>query len=116
MFTDPLFSELAVNYEELETSILKEKIDPVKLQAITSKCRALVQAISKASGVDIEPESSTVVIDEILKVEGICCAGAPGAGGYDAIYALGLKPCRDRVQALLDAKFPSCCVLPVSLL
>lgn len=47
-----------------------------------------MQQIGKASGVPIEPESQTQLLDATMNMEGVLLAGVPGAGGYDAIFAI----------------------------
>lgn len=38
----------------------------------------------------IEPESQTQFLDSTMNLEGVLLAGVPGAGGYDAIFAITL--------------------------
>ncbi|KAK1327243.1 hypothetical protein QJS10_CPA01g02971 [Acorus calamus] len=49
-----------------------------------------MQLMGKESGVPIEPESQTVLLDATMNVEGVLFAGVPGAGGFDAIFAVTL--------------------------
>ena len=40
--------------------------------------------------VQIEPESQTRLLDATMNLEGVLLAGVPGAGGYDAVFAVTL--------------------------
>jgi phosphomevalonate kinase len=60
-------------------------------------CRC--SAIGVAAGVPIEPKEQTALADATLsKVKGVLAAGVPGAGGFDALFAIHLEP-----QDLLSA-------------
>ncbi|KAG1354236.1 phosphomevalonate kinase, peroxisomal [Cocos nucifera] len=50
--------------------------------------RCHMQQMGKAADVPIEPESQTQLLDATMNMEGILLAGVPGAGGYDAIFAI----------------------------
>ncbi|XP_068646681.1 phosphomevalonate kinase, peroxisomal [Aristolochia californica] len=52
--------------------------------------RSYMQKMGKAAGVPIEPESQTQLVDATMSMEGVLLAGVPGAGGFDAIYAITL--------------------------
>lgn len=38
--------------------------------------------------VQIEPESQTQILDLTMETEGVLFAGVPGAGGFDAVFAV----------------------------
>lgn len=38
----------------------------------------------------IEPESQTKLLDATMSMEGVLLAGVPGAGGFDAVFAVTL--------------------------
>lgn len=38
----------------------------------------------------IEPESQTRLLDATMDMEGVLLAGVPGAGGFDAVFAVTL--------------------------
>ena len=40
--------------------------------------------------IQIEPESQTRLLDATMNLEGVLLAGVPGAGGYDAVFAVTL--------------------------
>ncbi|KAI0006786.1 Phosphomevalonate kinase [Xylariaceae sp. FL0662B] len=68
--------------------------------------RALVRDMGARSGVPIEPESQTALLDALTeKVDGVYAGVVPGAGGFDAL-ALIVRDDEDterRVQAFLEA-------------
>ena len=61
--------------------------------------RSLIREMSTNSGVPIEPEISTELIDTCSKVPGVIGGVVPGAGGFDAV-ALLLKDDAGTVKAL----------------
>ncbi|KAB2612509.1 phosphomevalonate kinase-like [Pyrus ussuriensis x Pyrus communis] len=46
--------------------------------------------MGEAAGVPIEPESQTKLLDATMRMEGVLLAGVPGAGGFDAVFAVTL--------------------------
>ncbi|PRQ18992.1 putative phosphomevalonate kinase [Rosa chinensis] len=46
--------------------------------------------MGEAAGVPIEPESQTKLLDATMSMEGVLLAGVPGAGGFDAVFAVTL--------------------------
>jgi len=58
--------------------------DYATLKQILSKDRRLVREMSKESGVPIEPEAQTKLLDACSELEGVIGGVTPGAGGYDA--------------------------------
>ncbi|KAM7257708.1 hypothetical protein ACFE04_013449 [Oxalis oulophora] len=71
--------------------------------------RYLMRLMGEASGVPIEPESQTKILDETMNVEGVLLAGVPGAGGFDAVFAITLG---DSVSNI-SKTWPSLIVLPL---
>jgi phosphomevalonate kinase len=68
-------------------SILSEgKLDEIK-PAVAS-IRELIRAMGTQSGVPIEPESQTSLLDALMEVEGVYNGVVPGAGGFDALALL----------------------------
>ncbi|KAJ7943889.1 Phosphomevalonate kinase [Quillaja saponaria] len=49
-----------------------------------------MRQMGEAAGVPIEPESQTRLLDATLNLEGVLLCGVPGAGGFDAIFAVTL--------------------------
>lgn len=46
------------------------------------------RAVGEAADVPIEPAAQTSLADATLAVPGVAAAGVPGAGGFDALFAL----------------------------
>nr|AWK21661.1 phosphomevalonate kinase [Panax sokpayensis] len=49
-----------------------------------------MRQMGEAAGIPIEPESQTQLLDATMMMEGVVLAGVPGAGGFDAIFAVTL--------------------------
>ncbi len=62
----------------------------VALRKTLMQTRRLLKRMGEGAGVDIEPDEQTVLCEETMKIPGVVCAGVPGAGGVDAVYALTL--------------------------
>lgn len=61
--------------------------------------RELLKRMGELSGQGIEPDEQTILANETEALPGVLCAGVPGAGGVDAIFALTLSPAaRDGVE------------------
>jgi len=52
--------------------------------------RSHMRQMGNAAGIPIEPESQTELLDATMNKEGVLLAGVPGAGGFDAIFAVTL--------------------------
>jgi phosphomevalonate kinase len=53
------------------------------------------------AGVEIEPAQQTALCDASEALPGVLCAGVPGAGGVDAVYAITLgNTARSCVEAM----------------
>ncbi|KAG5031520.1 hypothetical protein JHK85_015502 [Glycine max] len=52
--------------------------------------RYRMSQMGEAAGVPIEPESQTQLLDATVNLEGVLLAGVPGAGGFDAVFAVTL--------------------------
>ncbi|KAL4565142.1 hypothetical protein LXL04_029227 [Taraxacum kok-saghyz] len=49
-----------------------------------------MREMGKAAGIPIEPESQTQLLDATMNMPGVLFAGVPGAGGFDAVFAVTL--------------------------
>lgn len=49
-----------------------------------------MRLMGEAAGVPIEPDSQTKLLDATMNMEGVLLAGVPGAGGFDAVFAVTL--------------------------
>ena len=47
--------------------------------------RCYLKHMGKIAEIPIEPDSSTRILNRVQEMEGVVCAGCPGAGGYDAM-------------------------------
>ncbi len=63
-----------------------------QLAAAFAASRALIRAMGDAAGVPIEPAVQTALADATVALPGVLAAGVPGAGGYDALFAVVLEP------------------------
>ncbi|XP_073309384.1 phosphomevalonate kinase, peroxisomal-like [Primulina huaijiensis] len=52
--------------------------------------RSNMRNMGSAAGIPIEPESQTRLLDTTMNMEGVLLAGVPGAGGFDAVFAVTL--------------------------
>lgn len=76
--------------------------------ALTS--RRLLRQVGVEAGVPVEPTELTGLLDETAALPGVFATGCPGAGGYDAIFALVLG---DHVAAAVEAFWESKNVCPL---
>ncbi|KAI8530633.1 hypothetical protein RHMOL_Rhmol11G0074700 [Rhododendron molle] len=49
-----------------------------------------MRLMGEAAGIPIEPESQTQLLDATMNMEGVLLASVPGAGGFDAVFAVTL--------------------------
>lgn len=97
-----LWDDLQRQNEELIVTLKEGRVDglPAKLGAV----RNLIKQMGTASGVPIEPDSQTELLDALSAVEGVYGGVVPGAGGFDAL-ALLMKDdtaTKRRVQEFLE--------------
>lgn len=52
--------------------------------------RCHMREMGEGAGIPIEPESQTRLLDATMNMEGVLLAGVPGAGGFDAVFAVTL--------------------------
>ncbi|KAJ9537548.1 hypothetical protein OSB04_030281 [Centaurea solstitialis] len=52
--------------------------------------RCHMRLMGQAAGIPIEPESQTQLLDATMNMPGVLLAGVPGAGGFDAVFAVTL--------------------------
>ncbi|PWA41879.1 phosphomevalonate kinase [Artemisia annua] len=55
------------------------------------KIRFHMRQMGDAAGIPIEPESQTRLLDVTMDTEGVLLGGVPGAGGFDAVFAITLS-------------------------
>nr|QBZ39493.1 phosphomevalonate kinase [Santalum album] len=59
--------------------------------------RCHMKQMGEAAGIPIEPESQTQLLAATMNMEGVLFAGVPGAGGFDAVFAVTLGNSRSGV-------------------
>ncbi|KAL9269904.1 Phosphomevalonate kinase, peroxisomal-like protein [Drosera capensis] len=69
--------------------------------------RSYMQQMGKAAGVPIEPETQTELLNATMDLDGVLLAGVPGAGGFDAVFAVVLGNSSSKIVA----EWSSCNVL-----
>jgi len=69
-----------------------------------SQVRQCLQAIGAAADVPIEPTEMKGLLDNTMSLPGVIFAGVPGAGGFDAVFALLLSDtCVAHVEQMWEA-------------
>eukprot|EP00899_Mesostigma_viride_P007810 jgi/Mesvir1/1702/Mv21161-RA.1 len=64
-----------------------------------ARVRALLREMGERAGVPVEPPSQTRLLDATCALAGVLLAGVPGAGGFDAVFAIALgAQARERVE------------------
>ncbi|KUI63710.1 Phosphomevalonate kinase [Cytospora mali] len=81
-----LWDDLQARNEELAGVLAGGKVE--ELPGALKATRELVRRMGAESGVPIEPESQTELIDALTGVEGVFGGVVPGAGGFDAVAVL----------------------------
>eukprot|EP00897_Mesotaenium_endlicherianum_P009658 jgi/Mesen1/8720/ME000052S08146 len=64
----------------------------LRVRSASEEVRALLREMGNGAAVPIEPEAQTELLDASMRVPGVLIAGVPGAGGYDAVFAVVLGP------------------------
>jgi len=64
----------------------------LETKRLFSKIRGLLKLMGTSAGVEIEPDEQSRLCDATEKLPGVLCAGVPGAGGVDAVFAIVLSP------------------------
>ncbi|EAN82398.1 putative phosphomevalonate kinase protein [Trypanosoma cruzi] len=60
----------------------------VEAATYASKSRRYLREMGQAASVEIEPNKLTALLDATCAIPGVFAVGCPGAGGYDAVFAL----------------------------
>ena len=70
------------------------------LRLLFQEARGLLQRMGEGAGVEIVPAQQRLLAEATEALPGVLCAGLPGAGGHDAIFAITLSAAaRARVEA-----------------
>lgn len=81
-----LWDDLQSRNEELAAVLKDGKVKDIR--AAVAAIRELIRKMGTESGVPIEPESQTELLDALESVEGVYAGVVPGAGGFDALALL----------------------------
>ncbi|KAB5564269.1 hypothetical protein DKX38_004323 [Salix brachista] len=91
--------DILVDCVVCETVWIEQSIEPSQEAVVKAllgarsamvEIRNLMHQMGEAAGVPIEPESQTRLLDATMDMEGVLLAGVPGAGGFDAVFAVTL--------------------------
>ena len=63
----------------------------------TACLQSIRPSLLPCSTLQIEPESQSELLDATMNMEGVLLAGVPGAGGFDAVFAVTLGASSDNV-------------------
>nr|ABY27562.2 phosphomevalonate kinase [Arnebia euchroma] len=85
---------LEVATEPSRTDIVKALLGA---KDVMLEIRYQMRKMGEAAGIPIEPESQTLLLDSTMNMEGVLLAGVPGAGGFDAVFAVTLGDASDKV-------------------
>jgi len=83
----------------------------IKLRSTFLIVRSLLQRIGELAGVPIEPKCQGELCDATMQIPGCLIAGVPGAGGYDAIFALVVTSKRSDVETFWANRGEVCALL-----
>lgn len=98
-----LWDELQVRNEALAEVLRAGRTGEIR--AAVRAVRELIRKMGAESGVPIEPESQTELLDALEGVEGVYGGVVPGAGGFDAVALLVKddEATAERLEAFLAA-------------
>ena len=80
--------DLALEFHNLASKPACQTEDYEALRTVIMAIRSLIREMSMKSGVPIEPEVQTKLIDACCHLPGVVGGVVPGAGGYDAVALL----------------------------
>lgn len=87
-----LWADLQRRNEELAAVLARDGDDRARLEeelpGALRRSRELVKRMGEASGVPIEPDAQTALLDALSGVSGVYGGVVPGAGGFDAAAVL----------------------------
>jgi len=86
---------------------------------LCKQVRAKLKEMGQRSGTEIEPDAQSKLLDQIFDtIEGTVYCSVPGAGGYDALFCLGIgEDYAEKIDAFtkeVNLTGTSICILPVS--
>ncbi|KZF23250.1 Phosphomevalonate kinase [Xylona heveae TC161] len=80
--------ELGKQLSTLGDATRRSDADFDELKEVIADIRSMMRQMSKASGVPIEPQMQTELLDACSALPGVIGGVVPGAGGYDAVALL----------------------------
>lgn len=80
--------DLAMEFSNLASKLTCQPEDYEGIRTVILTIRTLIREMSTKSGVPIEPEVQTKLIDACCHLPGVVGGVVPGAGGYDAVALL----------------------------
>ena len=80
--------DLALALHDLATTTACQSEDYEGLRTVILRIRSMIREMSAKSGVPIEPEVQTKLIDACCRLPGVVGGVVPGAGGFDAVALL----------------------------
>ncbi|KAL7111867.1 hypothetical protein ACP275_05G116700 [Erythranthe tilingii] len=95
MLTSEKWTEGATEPKQIE--VVKELLGARDAMLVI---RCNMRKMGESAGIPIEPESQTQLLDATMNTEGVLLAGVPGAGGFDAVFAITLGDSSSKVIQL----------------
>jgi phosphomevalonate kinase len=99
----------------------QDKVEPSQtrnfltaLQSAFKLQRGMMKQLGMNANTPVEPDEITRVLDKTEEIEGVLATGAPGAGGYDAVFTILIdSSITERVESawLDDQELPMSCML-----
>lgn len=74
----------------------------IQLQQSFLRVRSLLSHMGKVAGTEIEPQSQSQLLNLTMGLPGVVFAGVPGAGGFDAIFAIVVSPPNTDPAAIVE--------------
>jgi phosphomevalonate kinase len=75
-----------------------------RLALAFSRARKYLRMIGEQAGVPIEPPEQTHLANDTLEENGVIAAGVPGAGGFDALFAVIISINKDDEEKIENEK------------
>ncbi|KPI88506.1 putative phosphomevalonate kinase protein [Leptomonas seymouri] len=94
--SEPVAYAAAMRELQTKSQLPTQQSDDAVAQCIISasqcaaRCRALLRDMGVAAEVKIEPDELSGLLNDTAALPGVFAVGCPGAGGYDAVFALVL--------------------------
>lgn len=85
----------------------------VEAARCAARSRALLRDMGNAAAVKVEPAELTGLLDDTAALPGVFAVGCPGAGGYDAVFALVLGDARAAEVEAFWERYPKMSVCPL---